>query len=94
MVGPRRIAGVRGPRGGRRCAIARQWCNHVTAEGVEAGNTDAITFLLEEGEDVASFTVGSKGFKLATIEEYGLDIRILNVRMFISLPNGAEPYPV
>ena len=60
----------------------------------DAGNMDAITFLLEEGEDVASFTVGSKGFKRATIEEYGLDIRILNVRMFVSLPNGAEPYPV
>ena len=60
----------------------------------DAGSMDAITFLLEEGEDVASFTLGSRGFKNATIEEYGLDVRILNVRFFISLPNGAEPYPV
>ena len=60
----------------------------------DSGSMDAITFLLEEGDDVASFTIGSRGFRDATIEEYGLDIRILNVRMFISLPNGAEPYPV
>lgn len=60
----------------------------------EAGATDAITFLLEEGEDIASFTLGSQGFKGAAVEEYGLDIRILNMRLFISLPNGADPYPV
>jgi hypothetical protein len=59
----------------------------------EAGSADAITFLLEGSDDIASFTLGSQGFKGATVEEYGLDVRILNLRFFISLPNGAEPYP-
>jgi hypothetical protein len=59
-----------------------------------AGSADAMTFLLDQGPDIASFTLATRGFRTATIEEYGLDVRIRNVRMFISLPNGAAPYPV